>query len=482
MIDLKNITFSYMEGQRNLKNISLEIKPGEVVAFIGSSGCGKTTLTRIINGLAYKFYNGILQGKISIDGMDPCKKELYEIGRKVGSIFQNPKSQFFAEIVEDEVAFALENYGVQREEILKRIVTALASIHGENLREKNLFHLSSGERQKVAIASINALNPPIYVFDEPSANLDMQSVEALKELMIQLKKQGKTMIISEHRLYYLKGLVDKYYYIKNGEIIDSYTEDDLLHMIRKEYELLGLRYFSLESILPKNSHIKFTHELIVEDLFFSYKKKDIFRSLSYRFQGGRVYGLTGKNGVGKSTLGKVLSGVLKEKSGRISYNHKLLKKGERKKHIYYLSNNPDNNLFEVSPEEELKINNPTVNPDEVLEKFQLESTKGSHPQILSGGQKQRLTIAAAELLNRDVYIFDEPTSGLDGKNMHLISKEIRELQRKGKIVIIISHDYEFLMECCDLILDLHQEGFREFLPMKEKEKILKMLKGDETLC
>ena len=164
MIDLKNVNFSYSEGTKPiLKNINLDIKRGEVIALIGSSGCGKTTLTRIFNGLAYKFYNGIINGEIYIDGMNPCDRELYEIGRKVGSIFQNPKSQFFAENVEDEIAFGLENYGIEREKIDEIINNSLKSINGEDLKDKNLFHLSSGERQKIAIASINALNPPIYV-------------------------------------------------------------------------------------------------------------------------------------------------------------------------------------------------------------------------------------------------------------------------------------------------------------------------------
>ena len=150
MIKLENVSFSYNQNSENiLKNISIEIKKGEVVAFIGASGCGKTTLTRLINGLAYKFYGGEINGEIAIDGMNPCEKALYEIGRKVGSIFQNPKSQFFADNVEDEIAFGLENYGVDREKISGRITEALSSINGENLIDKSLFHLVADRKSVV---------------------------------------------------------------------------------------------------------------------------------------------------------------------------------------------------------------------------------------------------------------------------------------------------------------------------------------------
>ena len=191
MITLDHIYYSYPQSSKeNLDDITMEIQDGEAVALIGLSGCGKTTITRILNGLAYTFFSGKMEGRISLNGIDPSKKELYEIGRMIGSIFQNPKSQFFAEVVEDEIAFGLENYGIERTEIVKRITDSLRMINGETLRTRNLFQLSSGERQKVAIASINALDPPVYVFDEPSANLDMTSVEALKRLMALLKKKG----------------------------------------------------------------------------------------------------------------------------------------------------------------------------------------------------------------------------------------------------------------------------------------------------
>ncbi|WP_455160879.1 ABC transporter ATP-binding protein, partial [Treponema lecithinolyticum] len=222
-IELKNVSYRYMSsannGQENsVDSVTLTINEGEAVAFIGTSGCGKTTLTRLINGLAFSFFNGKAEGALTIDGEDIQSKKIYEIGKKVGSVFQNPKSQFFASLVEDEIAFALENFGVERTEIEKRINMALTAVNGEHLRGKNVFCLSSGERQKLAAASIYAFNPPVYVFDEPSANLDMQSIEALKKIMLDLKQTGKTLIVSEHRLYYLKDIIDVYYLMQNGRL------------------------------------------------------------------------------------------------------------------------------------------------------------------------------------------------------------------------------------------------------------------------
>ena len=480
MITLENVSFAYnRSAEKNLTNIQLEINKGEAVALIGLSGCGKTTLTRMINALAYKFYGGTVDGEITVAGIDPRKKELSEVGRKVGSIFQNPKSQFFAEIVEDEIAFGLENYGIERTHILERTEQVLRSINGENLAGKNLFQLSSGERQKIAIASINALDPPIYVFDEPSANLDMKSVEALKKLMLSLKEAGKTIVISEHRIYYLKDIADYYYYMKDGKIIQRYTRAELLQKPPAYFEAAGLRTYLLNSVKPKAVQLEGKHHLDITAVSFSYKGAPVLTNVNYVFTSGNIYGIIGSNGVGKSTLSKILCGLLKEKSGTIAYNGKKLGKSDRRKSIYYLSNNPDSNLFEVSPAEELKLNDPAADVETILRQFHLENTQTTHPHILSGGQKQRLTVAAAELLQRDVYIFDEPTSGLDGKNMRLIAERMKLLQERQKIVIIISHDYEFLMESCNKILYLDGQSLKEFSAAQDKEKIQEVLQGGE---
>ena len=559
-IELKNVSYRYMSsadnGQENsVDSVTLTINEGEAVAFIGTSGCGKTTLTRLINGLAFSFFNGKAEGALTIDGEDIQSKKIYEIGKKVGSVFQNPKSQFFASLVEDEIAFALENFGVERTEIEKRINMALTAVNGEHLWGKNVFCLSSGERQKLAAASIYAFNPPVYVFDEPSANLDMQSIEALKQIMLDLKQTGKTLIVSEHRLYYLKDIIDVYYLMQNGRLTARFTKDEFLALPRHVLCEYGLRAIHLDSIPVQGSPFidsvssaelkQFTENrqntepvqntLSVVNLSFGYGKTCLFHNLNYTFTSGQVYGIIGMNGTGKTTFAKILCGLIRQKKGTVIFSsrnasasltdgfafgkHRLLyaifhfiakwrkfanprnlkitadtefigtlilgtKKlsaVKRKRLIYYLANNADSNLFGVSAIEELKLNAPFAELHAVqalLDEYRLLEKAEAHPFSLSGGQKQRLTLAAAEMLDREVFILDEPTSGLDAANMRIIANRTAQLKQQGKIVIIISHDYEFLLASCDTILAMNKTGFTALCPKHDKEKILERLEGE----
>lgn len=508
-IELKNVSYRYTssadEGQgHSVKSVSLTIGAGEAVAFIGTSGCGKTTLTRLINGLGFSFFNGESEGCITIDGEDIQNKKIYEIGKIVGSVFQNPKSQFFASLVEDEIAFALENFGMERTEIEKRVDTALAAVNGNSLRGKNVFCLSSGERQKLAAASIYAFDPPVYVFDEPSANLDMHSIEALKHIMLDLKQKRKTLIVSEHRLYYLKDIIDVYYLMQNGKLVARFTKDEFLALPHKVLCEYGLRAIHLENIsapetpliapvMPvrlersaenRQNNPPVQNTLSVVNLSFGYGKNRLFYNLNYTFTSGQVYGIIGMNGTGKTSFAKILCGLVRQKEGNIFFNTKKPSTAQRKGLIYYLTNNADANLFGVSAVEELQLNASAANVQEIqalLKEYRLLEKAAAHPFSLSGGQKQRLTLAAAEMLDRKVFILDEPTSGLDAANMHIIAKRVAQLKENGKIVIIISHDYEFLLTSCDTILAMSKTGLTAFEPRNDKEKIRERMSEEVDL-
>lgn len=456
-VRLENVSFQYQSANEpNISNINLSIPEGEFVVLTGGSGCGKTTVTRLINGLAEKFYEGKLKGKVSVLGKSISEYPLYEIGESVGSIFQDPKSQFFASITEDEIAFGCENYGVSYEEMELRVSDAIGQINGNALRGKEIYPMSSGEKQKIAVASVCAVNPKIYVFDEPSANLDMYSVEALKDLMKKLKKDGHTIIVAEHRLYYLTELADKFYYMKKGCIEAVWTSSELLVLTDNDRKRYGLRAADIRLLQPdSNDNPGEKKSLTVQDLSFAYKKNVIFHNLSFQAFAGDLIAVVGHNGIGKTTLSHILCGIKKENSGKILFNGEEVAARKRKKSAYFVMQNTDCQIFGDSVLEELKLNSKNVAEEQLedlLKLYGLYELKEQHPATLSGGQKQRLTLAVSDRIDTPVLILDEPTSGLDYHNMEKISDHLKELAKQGKTIFVITHDYEFAAMACNKVL------------------------------
>lgn len=205
MVDIKRVDFSYQGEKKhgNLHQINFEVKSGECILLCGKSGCGKTTITKLINGLIPHFNQGELKGRVVVDGMEVSHTPMYQLSEKVGSVFQNPKSQFFNIDSDSELAFGLENNGVDPDRIRHRVEKTVKELHIEHLLHRDIFSMSGGEKQTLAFASVYAMNPEIYVLDEPSANLDRESTLILGKQLEHIKKQGKSIIIAEHRLYYL---------------------------------------------------------------------------------------------------------------------------------------------------------------------------------------------------------------------------------------------------------------------------------------
>lgn len=198
MIRIENVAFSYgEENEKNngIRNINLHIKKGEFIVFCGESGCGKTTLTRLINGLIPHYYEGHLTGNVSVDGKNVSEQPIYETAKKVGSVFQNPRSQFFNVDTTSEITFGCENLGMPEEIIRKRLKETVENFQMEHLMNRNIFHLSGGEKQKIACAGVSIMEPDIFVLDEPSSNLDASSIHKLREILSYWKAQGKTIII-----------------------------------------------------------------------------------------------------------------------------------------------------------------------------------------------------------------------------------------------------------------------------------------------
>lgn len=456
VIDFDNVSFSYgTQTEGSLRNINFKVKEGEFILLTGQSGSGKTTVTRLINGLIPHFFEGVLTGTVKVLGSDIKTITPGEMGKNIASIFQNPRSQFFTTNSTKEVAFALENYGIDRNEMIDRVNCAFHDFEAESLMDRDMFSLSSGEKQKIAIIAAKALNPKIYVFDEPSANLDICSILNLKKMMERLKKQGYTVIVSEHRLFYLKNLVDKCLIMKDGKIDRELEKNDIENLHDSDIRVFKLRTFKLSNIkykLKDNLIVnKQNADFKVNNLNFSYDvNHSVLSNCNLEGNFGETVAIVGHNGSGKTTLGKIMSGLLKARGGQFFIEGKLTKQKELYKSVYFVMQDADYQLYSDSVVSELMLSsmNSIKQNDEKIENaitlLNISSFRNRHPQSLSGGQKQRVTIAAAIASNKKILIFDEPTSGLDYENMKVVSEAINTLRKKEILIFVISHDLEFL--------------------------------------
>lgn len=468
MIHIQNVSFTYEQADTpSLKNINLSVKTGECVLLCGKSGCGKTTLIRLLCGMLPDFYNGVFTGSVSVKGIDPVTAPMYEIAKTVGTVFQNPRTQFYTVNTTSEIAFGCENFGMEPKLIRDRVYETADALHINSLLDRNIFQLSGGEKQKIAFASIYAVNPDIYVLDEPSSNLDNHAINELQSMLQFLKSHGKTIVIAEHRIRYLKELADRAVYMKEGQIEKEYTMQELDSMSIAERMETGIRPVSLggfSSIIKEQSEssgdIGADASIQMKDVCFSYTKYKGQPSLTIPeacFPAGTVIAVTGNNGAGKSTLVSVIGGLLKNKKGTIRINGNIQSAKERLFVSYMVMQEVNHQLFTDSVKEEIVLG--VKNPDEealhtVLTKMDIERLKDRHPMTLSGGQKQRVAIAAAVFCKKKILIFDEPTSGLDFFHMMQTAELIKTLKADDTYIFVITHDYELIAAACDIAVEV----------------------------
>ncbi len=464
MITIRDISFTYSGSETDgIRRINLEISKGECILLCGRSGCGKTTLTRLINGLIPAFYAGTLTGSVRIENQDVAELPLYKIAQRVGSVFQNPRTQFFNVDTDSEIAFGIENEGCPQERLIQRVRQTAEELHIENLRGRNIFELSGGEKQKIAFASVYAMNPDIYVLDEPSSNLDSESIAALQSYIQKIKTQGKTVVVAEHRLYYLTGIADKIVYMEKGEIAGIFTPGDFKSLSSGRRHCMGLRAPDLSEVRPdcaldtaavQNGTAHERLELEVKNVSLYRKKKLILQNLSFSARAGEIIAITGANGTGKTTFVRALCGLHKETAGSFLWNGNALKPKERLKRAYMVMQDVNYQLFAESVEAECSFGLKAVKAESVeaaLDALHLSALRARHPVSLSGGQKQRVAVAAGQVSGKPLLVFDEPTSGLDYDSMAQVSALIRSLAAH-RIVFIVTHDYEFICKTCTRVL------------------------------
>lgn len=453
MLTLENLSLFYEQDKKVLDDINLIVADGECVLLTGESGSGKSSIINSINGLAFEYENAKFSGSIKVDNKDLKGMELYEISLMISSVFQNPKTHFFNVDTTLELLFYLENIGLDRKEMESRMEDMLKLFPIKHLLGRSIFDLSGGEKQILCVAACYISGCKIIVLDEPSSNLDDTYIDILKEMLQILKNKGITLIIAEHRIYYLTDLADRIILVRKGEIFKELTKDELLNSEKQ----LGLRS-AIKTALKAQSKL-FGNDLNIKKLEYNFKDGSELKIEDISFGLGNIYGITGKNGCGKSTFLRVMTGLDDKGKSEITFNGKILNKKDRLKNSSLVMQDVNHQLFTDSVEEEIKLGVKDLSQDrldKVLFGLELTELKDRHPMSLSGGQKQRVAIASVLCKNSRFIFFDEPTSGMDYKNMIRISKLIKEMSIKDNIIFIVSHDNEFLNETADSILCLEE--------------------------
>lgn len=464
MIEMEKVSFTYHSSAQNanISDIDVTIQAGECVLLCGRSGCGKTTLIRLINGLIPSFYSGELSGSVLINGKSVQATPLYQLAEHIGSVFQNPRSQFFNVDTDSEMVFGMENLAWTREKMTERLIETIRDLQIETLSGRRVAALSGGEKQKVAFASIYALSPDIYLLDEPSSNLDTAAIESLRKIVVLLKKQGKTIVIAEHRIHYLKDIADRILYMENGKIQQSLTSGQVCNISEADRCNMGLRTMDLSHICIPDRVRKYEKPILeIQNLCLAHHDHTVLAGVSLCAAPGEIIGIIGHNGAGKSTFSRALCGLHRETAGTVTWNGKILSAKGRLQHCYMVMQEVGYQLFADTVEKEccFGIQSPDYGAaEQAMEQLGIWEYRDVHPSTLSGGQKQRAAVAVSMVCRRDLLLFDEPTSGLDYDSMVNVSRLFQTLSAMGKVLFVVTHDYEFLISACTRILHLGDGG------------------------
>ncbi len=477
LIEFKHVTYRYANADADaVTDISLTVAAGELKVVTGASGCGKTTLMRLANGLAPQVYGGKLSGSVSVAGKNVPETPVANLSETIGTLFQDPEEQFFALSVGDEIAFALRSRGVPTDDIKARVEAAAQKLGITNLLKQDIHALSEGQKQKVGLADILALGPRVLILDEPSANLDPEATESLAKTLAVLKAEGCAILVVDHRLYWLQDVADAVLVMQQGRIAQegpfSLLEDEALRA------RFGLRAAHVADPRKTLSHVPVTDAPNESAVFaasritFAYApEKPVFTDASFAVTDG-ITALVGDNGTGKTTLARILTGLNAPEKGAFFIRGLPVDKGALMPHAGLVLQNADHQLQMRTVREEIQSavlakktaaarkkgflarwHRPTLTDDErarvesLLFRLRLLPVAKRHPQSLSGGEKQRVVIACALAKNPSVLILDEPTSGLDGANMATIADLLKSEAARGRAVFLITHDLELLAAC-----------------------------------
>ncbi|MDU1456129.1 MAG: ABC transporter ATP-binding protein [Paeniclostridium sordellii] len=496
IIEFKDFTFKYrVQAKPTLKNINLTIYEGEKVLVVGPSGSGKSTLAHCINGLTPFYYQGTSQGSLKIMDKETKDMSIFEISKLVGTVLQDPDSQFIGLTVAEDIAFKLENDCTSQKK-MKFMVEKVSKLVGiDKQLESSPYSLSGGQKQRVTLAGVTVDEVDILLFDEPLASLDPATGKSAIELIEKIKNETeKTMLIIEHRLEdVLHCNVDRIIVMNDGEIVADMNADELISSdiliksgIREPLYITALKYAGVNVTKDmKPGHIdtididkcsdklrNWDKEVVINDTYknsevllelknisFQYeKKKPILEDVSFKINKGEMVSIVGKNGAGKSTISKLICGFYKQTNGEIFLNNREITNDsikERAEKIGIVMQNPNQMISKTMIFDEVALGlrfrgiDESEIKDRVYETLKvcgLYEYRNWPISALSYGQKKRVTIASILVLNPEIIILDEPTAGQDFKHYNEIMEFLLNLNKKGVTIIMITHDMHLILE------------------------------------
>ena len=494
MISVKNLVFSYSDSPNaSVDDVSFDIGTSEFILLTGPSGSGKSTLCRVFNGLVPHFYGGTVTGEVSVCGMDPLHTDTRKMSTKVGMVFQDPENQIVTASVEREIAFGLENLGISKMTIAKRVEEILDTVGIANLRKKGTDELSGGERQKVAIASVMAMHPDVLVLDEPTSSLDPISADEVLQVIRELNHEfGLTVILTEHRIDRVVPFVDRVMYMSGGRMVfDGSPRQWVKEVNEAEYGLpqmieLG-RYLNQKGLLTdiplsvkegrqrlsevfskhwvgtelKKGARAATGEPVIrlEKVSYRYDKgTTALREVDLSIRRGEFVAVVGRNASGKSTLAKHLNATFVPTRGEVyilGRNTRETNTSALSRNVGMVFQNPNLHLFADTVYDEVAfvLHNHKVPEDQIDKKvrdiidyFELTRYIDAYPRDLSGGERQRVALASVMVASPQILLLDEPTRGMEYRRKRRLMSYLREYYYKGGTVVLISHDMELIAQ------------------------------------
>ncbi|HEY3289692.1 MAG TPA: energy-coupling factor transporter ATPase [Anaerolineae bacterium] len=495
---MKQITFSHLsyfypptagaDEVPALQNVSFEIEAGAFVLVIGASGSGKSTLLRCLNGLVPHFSGGHLSGMLEVDGLNPVAAGPSQMALHVGMVFQDPEAQFVLDRVEDEIAFALENAAVPRQEMHRRVNETLKRMGIEHLRARQISTLSGGEQQRVAICAALVLQPTILVLDEPTSQLDPEAANEVMDILARLNHEsGLTIVLAEHRIERVLGWVSQVLLVESGLVTSGapaevLRQTELVPPVIVLGRHLGLAPLPLtvaqardriseQGLIPQpvpNLAVERdtkTRLLALNDVSAKYGDTAVVKHVSLQVCAGEIVALMGSNGAGKSTLLKTIVGLVKPCAGDITVNAESVigrDTADICRDVAYLPQNPNALLFADTVSQELAITlanhgmTGAKDPRALLVRLGLERYAESYPRDLSVGERERVAIGAVTVTEPHLVLLDEPTRGLDYAAKRSLAEILRAWKQLGAGILLVTHDVEYAAECADRVVLLAQ--------------------------